>query len=83
MWRYLLRSNCLVEKLQVIEIGEYERVGIGVVRMGISFLHVLEFILIISLSISLLVSGFSPAAENKTSINIQETRLVFNLTLTL
>ena len=67
MWRYLLWSYSVIEKFHVLKLGEYKWIGISVIWMFVSFLHVSEFITVIRLSISLLVLWLSPIHDNDIS----------------
>jgi len=59
VWRYLLWTNSVVKKFHILKLTEYKWIGISVIWMFVSFLHVSEFITVIRLSISLLVLWLS------------------------
>ncbi len=61
----LLWPDSLVQNAQVVEVGEDEWVGVAVVGVGVSCLHVLQFVGIVGLSILFLVLGLSPATINQ------------------
>ena len=67
VWRYLLWTNSVVKKFHILKLTEYKWIGISVIWMFVSFLHVSEFITVIRLSISLLVLWLSPIHDNDIS----------------
>ena len=58
--RNLLRTNSFEESLHVVEVREHKRVLVTVVWVNVALLHVLNVLLIVTLTILGLVDGLLP-----------------------
>ena len=64
MRRDLLRTNSVEKSFHVVHVTEDKRIFIAVIRMNVSLLHVLDVLLIVSLTVLSLILWLLPKFNN-------------------